>query len=175
MNADDDALERAMRAGADDAEPLPTPEAPKSTSKRTLKGPMVAEPAVQPEPQLSLAEMRMQMKIEILEEMLREERALKKTVMTHAVTAQVDEEKVNFTVNLPPQAADIRIDGRVYHHGMTYAVGARQAESMRDIQFLAWKHDEQVQGYRPHASGHRTSHMSINKDGNVSIGHPALT
>jgi len=51
-------------------------------------------------------------------------------------------------IDLPPHAPDVRIDGRVFQHGLTYKVTAVQAASMREIMFRAWSHEEEVRGQR---------------------------
>lgn len=155
--------------------------APKSTSKRTLKGPMVlrdqhgdpVEKLSEPVP-MSFEEMKLRAKLEVLEELLRDERAAKKVVAADTFKAKIErepEELVAFRVNLPPQAKNIRIDGREYYHGHTYQIEKSQAISMRDAQFMAWKHDEQVQGRRAYDPGYSTSDMSINADG-TAISRP---
>lgn len=167
MNNDD--LNKSLANAMGD---LPEQEQPASTSKRTLKGPMVekkqadATPISEPVRE-SFEEMKLRAKLEALQELLAEERAIKRTVKTEALKAEEaePEEKVKFTVNLPVQANNIRLDGREYYHGHTYDVPKRQAISMRDIQFMAWKHDEQVRGYRGHPDGVRTGGMAINADG----------
>lgn len=49
-------------------------------------------------------------------------------------------------VDLPPQAGDMRIDGRVFQHGGTYRVTEAQAATMREIMFRAWSHYREVRG-----------------------------
>lgn len=140
----------------------PAPEVV-STSKRTLKGAMVAQP-VPP----SREELKLQLKLEILTEMLAEERKAKGKVSASAKAVDEDaepEETVMFKVFLPPQAANIRVDGFEYYHGFTYDIPIRQAKSMQDIQAQAWRHNEQVMGYRPHAAGVQTSGSHINGAG----------
>lgn len=55
-------------------------------------------------------------------------------------------EIVSVTVELPPQAGDIRIDGRVFQHNGKYNVTAAQAESLNDIMYRAWSHYREVRG-----------------------------
>jgi hypothetical protein len=63
-----------------------------------------------------------------------------------AAKPEVDYEEV--LIDLPPHAPDVRIDGRVFQHGMTYKVAAAQASSLRDVMFRAWGHEEEVRGQR---------------------------
>lgn len=145
------------------------PAEPTSTSKRTLKGPMVADKVISEPVRESFEEMKLRAKLEVLQELLAEERSAKKAVKHDAVVAseREPEEEVEFTVNLPVQSDCLRIDGREYYHGHTYKVRKNQAISMRDNQFTAWKHDEQVQGKRMHPSGFVTSGMTVNPLGQV--------
>jgi hypothetical protein len=145
-----------------------------STSKRTLKGPVAERVVIAPPPQPSFAELKMQAKIEVLQEMLAEQKVAEGKVKADkrvAVEAAEPEEMVQFKVNLPPQAADISVDGREYYHGFTYKLPLRQAIAMQDIQAQAWRHDEQVQGTRKHAAGYRTSGIHINGQGQ-EMTHP---
>jgi len=152
-----------------DALPSETAPEPKKRgrSKKELRTPPIVAPKVEditPEPQLSYEMLKMQAKIDALQELLIEQRELGTKVMKAEVKARVVEaetDKVDFRVNLPVQAADIKIDGRAYYHGHTYRVGRKQAITMQDIQFNAWKHDEQVQGQRAHAAGIRTKAITI--------------
>jgi hypothetical protein len=144
---------------------------PKSTSKRALKGPMVADTVkTAPPPEVSREELKLQLKLEILQELLAEKHAADGKVRVDKKVqreAAPPEETVKFRVNLPPQAANIRVDGREYYHGFTYDIPLQQALSMQDIQAQAWRHDEQVQGTRPHAAGARTGGIHINGQGQV--------
>lgn len=164
-------IDKHLAAAMGEPEGTPTPGAPtdaafeepvQSTSKRTLKGAMVAKP-VPP----SMEEMRLQIKLELLKELLAEANAAKGKVSTSAKAKEAledaePEETVQFKVWLPPQAANIRLDGFEYYHGFTYDIPIRQAKSMQDIQAQAWRHNEQVMGYRPHAAGVSTNGSHIN-------------
>lgn len=140
--------------------------APKSTAKQTLRTPpVVAEKVVSEAPRESEAEMYLRIKGEVLADLIREQKK------GHNVLAEVEakekaaEEMVDFHVNLPVQAANIRIDGREYYHGHTYKIRVSQVSTFLDIQALAWRHDETVQGQRRHAAGARTGNMAINANG----------
>ena len=143
----------------------------KSTSKKTLATPpLVAGPAASEPVQVSYEELKLLAKIEALQELLREGVTLNKAVRADIVKAKIDappEERVPFTVNLPVQASNIRLDGLEYYHGHTYNIRASQLSTFRDIQQNAWRHDDQVRGYRTHPDGFVTAGMTINKDGQV--------
>lgn len=157
--------------------------APKSTStsKQTLRTPAVVPApaaAAAPEPvavpvEPSKAEMYLQMKLDIMKELLAEERALRGTGkrlekdLGLAAEDKEPEETVRFRVHLPAQADKIRVDGREYYHGFTYDIPLRQAASMRDIQANSWRHDDQVRGFTPHSRGSSTSGIQIDGNGNV--------
>lgn len=60
-------------------------------------------------------------------------------------TAKVDPPR-QLTVNLPPHADKIYIDGHNYHHGGTYVVSQKHYESAIDIMARAWDHEHDVSG-----------------------------
>lgn len=167
MNNDD--LDKKLGDAMGDIGPQEQPaEPPPSTSKRTLKGPMVAAPVISEPVRESFEEMKLRAKLEVLEDLLREERAARRNVKLDTLKAdetKEPEETVTFTVNLPVQATNLRVDGREYYHGHTYQIRQSQLASFLDMQFMAWKHDEQVRGYRPVAPGFSTGDMSINANG----------
>lgn len=141
-----------------------------SKAKANLRTPpLVAEKVSEPVRE-SEAELRMRIKLEVLQELLAEQVKVKregKAIHAAAVEEAEPEELVNFTVNLPVQATNIRIDGREYYHGHTYKIRVSQLDTFRDIQSLAWRHDDQVRGYRPHPGGARTNGVHINREGQV--------
>ena len=169
MNNDD--LDKQLSDAMGDSEPEKTePKVvePASTSKRTLKGAMVAKAEVSEPKEMSREELKLTLKLEILQELLADQMATGKALKKADAKVAVDlppEEEVMFRVNLPAQAQNLRINGNEYYHGHTYKVKKSMADGMRDVQFRAWQHDEQVRGYRPFADGYRTSDMSINSDG----------
>jgi hypothetical protein len=55
---------------------------------------------------------------------------------------------MEFLVNLPPHAGNIRIDGREFFHGFTYSVSPAQYAALADAQARAWNHDREVMGQR---------------------------
>lgn len=55
-------------------------------------------------------------------------------------------EMVEIHIDLPPQAKDIVIDGRVFQHGGKYKVREDQAISINDIMYRAWSHYREVKG-----------------------------
>jgi hypothetical protein len=65
-----------------------------------------------------------------------------------AVEAKPEKEYEEVTVDLPPHAPDVRIDGRVFHPGMVYKVTKEQATTMKDIMARAWAHEQEVRGQR---------------------------
>jgi hypothetical protein len=146
----------------------PTP----STSKKTLKGAMVAKPVerIAKPVERSAEEAYLQGKLDALTELMAAERGVKVKVANAKAAVEADEtpeETVKFRVNLPPEAANLRIDGREYYHGFTYEIPYRQAKSMQDNQARAWQHHEQVAGHRQHAAGVSTSGIHISGQGQV--------
>lgn len=67
---------------------------------------------------------------------------------TRAEPTPVASEMEEVTIDLPPHAPDIRIDGRIYQPGMTYEVKSEQAATLRDIMYRAWAHEQEVRGQR---------------------------
>lgn len=53
---------------------------------------------------------------------------------------------VEVKINLPPQAGDIRMDGRVFSHGGAYKIREDQMPTINEIQFRAWSHYREVKG-----------------------------
>ena len=168
MNDDlDKHLADAMGAGTPEADK--GAERPARASKQALRTPaLVAEPVIsEPVPE-TFEEMKLRAKLEALQELLAEQHKVTKAVKQDTVRAAMEaepEEKVDFTVNLPVQATNIRVDGREYYHGHTYKIRKSQQDTFRDIQAMAWRHDDQVRGYRPHADGYRTNNVQVNAQG----------
>jgi len=57
-----------------------------------------------------------------------------------------NDDVVNITLDLAPHQPDIRLDGVVYYHGMTYKVKRRVADTMREIAARGWKHQDEIDG-----------------------------
>ncbi len=162
-------LDNSLEAAMGNVPPQEQPA--ESTSKQTLRTPPVVAAKVisEPKPE-SFEEMKLRAKLEALQELLAEQMATKKAgkaIQAEAAEKAEPEELVEFTVNLPVQAQNIRLDGREYYHGHTYKIRESQIDTFRDIQSMAWKHDDQVRGYRPHAAGAITSGVHINRAGQV--------
>lgn len=153
-----DDLEKHLAGAMGDEAP-----APKSTPKKALNTPPIVaepEPVRRAEtPRETELEMKLRLKGEILAELIAQQTAGKdvlKEVKRDLHVELPEEDMLDFTVNLPVQAANIRIDGREYHHGFTYKIRRSQLTTFREIQHRAWLHDMQVQGQRPHAAGMST-------------------
>jgi hypothetical protein len=64
----------------------------------------------------------------------------------------IKDEMVDITLDLAPyMAADklhsgIKLDGVTYLHGHTYTVARHIADTLRDIQWNGWKHDNEING-----------------------------
>ena len=69
-----------------------------------------------------------------------------------------EEELVDITLDLPEHAPFIRLDNRVWFHGVTYEVEMSVYQTMRDIQSRMWDHEHQTQG---HARFNRPKQMNI--------------
>lgn len=176
MSNDD--LEKSLNAAMGDLPPqeqpatdtTPPPVAQeKPRSKASLRTPPVVAPKTISEPvPESFEEMKLRAKLEAYKELLAEQMAVKKegkAIAQKLIDDAPPEELIEFTVNLPVQASNIRLDGREYYHGHTYKIRESQLTTFRDIQSQAWRHDDQVRGYRPHAAGVSTSGVTINRDG----------
>lgn len=55
-----------------------------------------------------------------------------------------EQELVKILLDLPPFAKNIRIDGRVYHHGAVYEVPRGTHDLMLEIMARGWAHDREV-------------------------------
>lgn len=56
------------------------------------------------------------------------------------------EDLVSVTLNLAPHAPDVKLDGRLYRHGVTYQLTPSTAAVMNEIQYRTWLHDAEVHG-----------------------------
>lgn len=135
---------------------------PASTSKQTLRAPpLVAEKTITEAPRESEAEMYLRVKGEVLADLIKQQKSGHDVLAEVTAKVKVAEEMVDFHVNLPMQATNIRVDGREYYHGHTYKIRLSQKDSFNEIQALAWRHDETVQGHRQHPDGYRTRNNPI--------------
>lgn len=67
------------------------------------------------------------------------------------VTGGPDDELVDIVIDLPPFAADIRVNLRPYQHNHSYRVPRHIARSLREIMYRAWRHEElEIQGKKLH-------------------------
>lgn len=57
-----------------------------------------------------------------------------------------EEELVDIVLDLPEHAPFIRLDNRVWFHGVTYEVEMSVYQTMRDIQARMWDHEKQTEG-----------------------------
>ena len=57
-----------------------------------------------------------------------------------------NEELVEYTIDLPGYASEIRVDGVQYIQGETYKFTRRQLASMQEIVQNSWKHEKAVGG-----------------------------
>lgn len=71
---------------------------------------------------------------EVLEQFLEQERR----------KLEPEQELVYILLDLPPFAKEIRLDGRVYHHGRVYEVPRGVYETMNEIMARGWAHDREV-------------------------------
>lgn len=148
------------------------------TSKATLRTPPLVAAKAEPEvavsapPRETEVEMGLRLKGEILMDLLQQQASGKNALKDVEKTARpqrpdIDEPDVIFTVDLPPQANNIRLDGKEYYNGHRYPVPPLQAKSMLDIQARAWLHYRQVRGDKEYAAGFQTSapHQAISAGG----------
>lgn len=70
-------------------------------------------------------------------------------------------EMVEILIDLPPQAADIRVDGRVFQHNGRYKVREDQAISLQEIMYRAWSHYREVKGEKLPLEALRGQRQSI--------------
>ncbi len=68
-------------------------------------------------------------------------------------------EYMQVTIDVPPHAPDIRVDGRIYQPGMTYKVTVDQARTLKDIMFRAWAHEQEVRGQRTGFAPKKMNHV----------------
>lgn len=66
-----------------------------------------------------------------------------------SLSPETNEEMVDITIHLAEFAAYIQLEmpaGPVYHHGQTYRVRRRIADTLRDIMARGWKHQAEIDG-----------------------------
>lgn len=166
-NDHDDDIAKAMAAGED----APKPAA--STPKASLRTPpLVAEKEapITAKPRESEAEMELRLKGKILMDLIQAQATSKSALKDvekkeKALRGDEDEEPMRFTVNLPPQAQNIRVDGMEYYHGHTYLIAPLQWKSMQDIMARSWLHYRQVRGDAEYAAGFKTGEQAISAAG----------
>lgn len=56
------------------------------------------------------------------------------------------EELVDITLELPDHAPFLRLDNRVWFHGVTYEVEMSVYQTMMDMQARMWEHEKQTEG-----------------------------
>jgi hypothetical protein len=61
-------------------------------------------------------------------------------------TGGPNDEMVNITLDLAEHSEDIKLNGCSYRHGGTYRVPRHVAETMREIMYRGWKHQNEVDG-----------------------------
>lgn len=61
-------------------------------------------------------------------------------------TGGPNDEMVNITLDLAEHSEDIKINGCSYRHGGTYRVQRHLAETLREIMYRGWKHQNEVDG-----------------------------
>lgn len=79
-----------------------------------------------------------------------------------------EEELVDITLDLPEHAPFIRLDNRVWFHGVLYEVEMSVYQTMMDVQARMWEHEKQTEGK---AKFNRPRQMNISPSrpqGNVS-------
>lgn len=79
-------------------------------------------------------EMKQLAEKEVLEQFLEQERR----------KLEPEQELVFVLLDLPPFAKEIRLDGRIYHHGRVYEVPRGVYEMMNEIMARGWAHDREV-------------------------------
>ena len=55
-----------------------------------------------------------------------------------------EQEMVGVTIDVAPFAKEIRLDGRVYHHGQRYDVPRAVYDTIQEITARGWAHDAEV-------------------------------
>lgn len=55
-----------------------------------------------------------------------------------------DDDLLQFTIDLAPNAQDIRLDGMVYQHGRTYTITRPVYDTLREIIARTWAHEDQA-------------------------------
>lgn len=71
---------------------------------------------------------------------------LAEQVASYRSAAKPGQEQRKITIDLPGHSDRLKIDGRDYHHGVTYTVSKDQYDSMRDMCARAWEHENEVGG-----------------------------
>jgi hypothetical protein len=79
---------------------------------------------------------------------LAKEAYLRDAVARERARTRPAERMWQYTVILPLQAEDIKIDGRMYVHGATYEVSQSEVQMLRHMVQKAWQHDREVSGRR---------------------------
>jgi hypothetical protein len=87
-----------------------------------------------------IEEVRRAARLEIEEEQARRAEKELKAFFKKQQLAELEPDYnwVYHTVDVPASADGLLIDGRAYHHGVTYEVPSHQAASMRETQQNAW-------------------------------------
>lgn len=74
-------------------------------------------------------------------------KAFKKELLTkYRSLTRPGEKIVPVCLDLPGHANDIRLDGRVFFHGVTYQVTEKVYSTLVDIQARAWEHENEIGG-----------------------------
>lgn len=143
-------LIKSAKAQEPAQEPEPTEEPTQGTPEEYNDEPSPAlDPAVyedltaeekaniEAEVRLQVAEeLRAQRKKQFKKEMLAQYRSLTKP----------GEEIVPVCLDLPGHANDVRLDGKVFFHGVTYRVTVNVYRTLIDIQARAWEHENEIGG-----------------------------
>lgn len=83
----------------------------------------------------------------------------------------VEEELVQVTLNLAEFCDRITLDGRIYFQGRTYTVPVSVFDTIRDIAFRTWQHQDEIDGksrFKPKPQNIRvTPHGVINTTQNM--------
>ena len=68
-------------------------------------------------------------------------------------------EYVEVTIDLPPHAPDVRLDGRIFQPNMTYKVTVDVQRTLKDVMFKAWAHEQEVRGQRTGFAPKKMNHV----------------
>lgn len=83
----------------------------------------------------------------------------------------VEEELVSITLNLAEFCDRVTLDGRIYMQGKTYTVPVSVFDTLRDIAFRTWQHQDEIDGksrFKPKPQALRvTPHGVVNTSQNI--------